>query len=246
MYRTLVTFDIDGTLLNKNPSPKKIPVKEMILKELFGIDQEPSKILGYSTIGYTDIYTAEEVIKKITNTTKAPQDLIDKYFDLYGKFYEKYFNDNDSLSIIDGVERFLSRLNNEENLYLGIVSGNNKAVGNIKINLTNIGRFFDKNLIGLGTHRNRKDIILNIINNATNIYGKIDRVIHVGDAEQDIEAADEAGVESLLVKTGPLSNKPMNRTATLTIDNFEKDYQKAIDFILNPDKNADNYYNHSL
>ena len=232
LYRTLVTFDIDGTLLNKVNNGQKIPVKRWILKELFNIDEEPSKILGYSTVGYTDIYIAEEIIKKVTKKDKAPEDLMDRYFQLYVQYYKEYYNDSKYLSKIAGVEKFLSKINKMDDVYLGLVTGNNKFVGEMKMNLSNLTKYFDKNLLRFGTHRDRKDIINSIVDKAKRMYGNIDRVIHVGDAEQDIEAADEAGVESLLVKTGPQSNKPMSRKATITVDNFVKDYKKAIDFII--------------
>ena len=202
----LVTFDIDGTLIGQGLGGiDHRNAFKYALKTLFGVDKDPNEVMGRSFVGCTDMWIGSETIKKILNKDECPQEYIDKFYQLSGDYFAEHHRGGTELT--PGVEKLLKELNATKGVHIGLVSGNVPKIGWTKLNVCNIGQYFDKNLAGLGTHMARSDIIRHVMKTAEDLYGPLTRAIHVGDAMQDVEAAQEAGAIAVAVDTGLQENK---------------------------------------
>lgn len=215
----LITFDIDGTImLAGNGGMDHRNAMRYAINTLFGIDKDPRHFLQREFDGCSDKWIAAECIKKAMGTEEASEEMIDKFYKLSGEYFVK--NHKGNSLIYPGIEAALKKLNEIPGTHVGLVSGNIPEIGWKKLSTANLDKYFDKNLGGLGTHMNRAEIIQGVVDTATKLYGKLDRVIHVGDAMQDVAAALDAGVIAVAVDTGRQQNKVFRQPA-FVFENLE-------------------------
>lgn len=204
--KILVTFDIDGTLmLAGNRGQDHRDSMRHALNVLYGINLCPSEYLQTHFAGYSDYKIVTECVRKATNKEEVTPEEIYKFYDIATEKFKEIHTGN--TIVYPGIYKALENLSQHKNVIIGLCTGNIPGIGWIKLEKTNMAKYFDRKLGGLGSHPNRADILQSVIDKATELYGKIARVIHVGDAMQDVQAALDVGALAVAVDTGSQRNK---------------------------------------
>ena len=227
MSHILVSFDIDGTLMLKTRSIGK---KEA-MKAVFQIDKNPNEIIGHSLTGYTDMEIAREIVEKLRNdhSEEEKQKLMNQYINFVGDyFYEHY--DEAPMKILDGTVQILQDLSKLDNVHIAICTGNAKKIGETKLEKTNIKGYFDSDLLGIGTHLKRSDILLDLKNKCQQKYGELIRCIHIGDSILDVDNAIEAGFIPIYVNTGAQKSKNLQQPSFF-VENLVAGHDEIISIV---------------
>ena len=93
-----------------------------------------------------------------------------------------------------------------ENVILTLCTGNFLKIGIKKLETANLINYFDLECSGFATFIDRADILKNNIQNAEKKFGKFEKIFHIGDAKQDIQAALDNNIIPIAVCTGKHKN----------------------------------------
>lgn len=201
-HKTLVTFDIDGTLMlcgNKGATHRD--AIKAIMTKFLNINQEPSQYLNVSFSGASDSWIIKLIIEKAygKNTPK-----FNEYSHQFIECAEDYFlkNFDGSLDLFPGVVEAVNALANLPNVDIGICSGNLPKIGIKKLEAAGLNQLINSPALGFGLYEERSDILKDAIEKGEKANGcKYKRVIHIGDAPQDVEAAQKCGAIPIAVST---------------------------------------------
>jgi len=193
----LILLDNDGTLV-KGLGPYVPSLRQSIL----GTFDEDVRLDLTPYHGHTDRYILRDALR--INDISYDRDSLDTCLERFGDIYEA---DESKTKLIEGVAEALPQL--AEKHYLGILTGNVKAMAMKKLNLYNLedhihfGAFGNENvdrseLVGYAIHRAKKE----------GWNGDKKDTYLVGDTILDIEAAIKAGV----IPVGVLTGKVITRT----------------------------------
>ncbi|OHT06120.1 haloacid dehalogenase-like hydrolase family protein [Tritrichomonas foetus] len=230
MKNILVTFDIDSTLLKTLQSSPHNRALQHALKEMFGVDERPAVYLNVSFSGCSDEWIVNELIKKATNSQTAEKKLRDKFVEISEKIFPDLLKQED-LIILPGIENLLENLRSHSNVTTAVCSGNLTNIGWMKIERSGLGKYFPEKASGWGEFEDRADILRAGIKSAEEKTGKkFDKIIHIGDAPQDVKAAHDVNAKAVAVKTGRYKDDDFEQPC-LIVDNAEIGYQKIVDFI---------------
>ena len=218
----LVSFDIDGTLMICDNARVHRAAFRAATFALTGEDKPVEEYLGIPLSGCSDTYCAEQVLRKFLKTDVVPQDQLDRYM----KKTEDVFLDtfDDKLDVMPGVAAMLEKLNAMPNVTVAICSGNYPRIGWKKLESAKLMKYFPDKIAGWGFYPNRAEMLKAAIEEAKRVKGhSFDRVIHVGDAPQDAQAAIDTGSIAVVVRTSrhhfQTSDFPQ---PCFIIENFEK------------------------
>lgn len=198
--RVLVTWDLDGTIMlcgNRN----KVHGDSVIygIKAITGVEKPLSWFLDNQPVsGCSDRYIAELACIK-TGTVWNEQTM-----DVFMKYAESFFVQtfDGALTVLPGVKTVLSELAKMPNVTIGICSGNPPGIGWRKLECAGLRCFFTDDVAGWGIHADRSDMLKSAIEQGEAKIGcRFDRIIHVGDAPQDADAAVSNGVIGVILKT---------------------------------------------
>ncbi|OHS93274.1 haloacid dehalogenase-like hydrolase family protein [Tritrichomonas foetus] len=196
----LVSFDIDGTLMICDNARVHRAAFRAATFSLTGEDKPVEEYLGIPLSGCTDSYVAEKVLKKFLKTDNIPEEHFVKFMKKTEEFFLDTFDDR--LDLMPGVTKLLTELNKIPNVTLAICSGNYPRIGLKKLESANLIHFFKNQIAGWGFHPNRADILRDSIKEAKKVTGHdFTRIIHVGDAPQDAQAAIDTGSIPVIVRT---------------------------------------------
>jgi phosphoglycolate phosphatase len=194
MSRSLILFDIDGTLVSG--CGEGIEPFVRAIRDVSGI-----RIAAgfHDTAGKTDRLILRELLQHQGVTPEQTEEarMLRRYLEhVRALILEKPGR------ILPGVRMFLQRLGREEHFNIGLGTGNLEAAARLKLRLHGLDEFFETG--GFGDDAlYRKDVIAAGIRKAQRRYGiDFERVIVVGDTPRDIEASKAIGVYSVAVATG--------------------------------------------
>lgn len=225
---TLVTFDIDATLLLAgNGGVAHRDAFRSILIDKFGIDQDPGEYLNVSFAGCSDIWIVTSLLKKAESESCPSKEDLDIMVDCAEEHFISNFKDE--INVLPGVFNLLEKLSEMPNVYTSICSGNLPRIGWKKLEVGNLSKYFNKDAAGWGLHIDRVDILKDAIKNSEKVYNtKFTKVIHIGDAHQDVKAAQDNGNIAIAVKTGHHDNfKP----PVFVCQTLEEGFESIIDII---------------
>jgi phosphoglycolate phosphatase-like HAD superfamily hydrolase len=197
MEKTLLLFDIDGTLLLTGGAGK------IAFEEAFEeIYQCPNAWGDLDPHGRTDPDIFDEVAQKRLGRLLS----INEFSHLmrrYEELFEKHITKSPRFTLMPGVVEILEHLSKQEVLFLSLATGNFEGAGRMKLKRGGIEHYFKAGGFGKDA-RERYKIILAAIEHSEKIAGHgfhRDRTFVIGDTEYDISAAKKAGVRQIAVLT---------------------------------------------
>jgi len=195
MLRTLLLFDIDGTLIGESQAGQAAYVKA--IKSCFNLEID---LQGYSTAGKTDILILYELLE-INGVDERKIDK-DKLVDSYLIHLEETVLHDPGI-ILPGVKKILHELIRVDDIFLALGTGNLEKAARIKLGVHSLDRYFQTGGFGSDATE-RADLIAKGIKKAVEHFGvKYQRIIVVGDTPFDVEAAKYNEIHSIAVATGP-------------------------------------------
>ncbi|EAX94760.1 haloacid dehalogenase-like hydrolase family protein [Trichomonas vaginalis G3] len=217
--KTLITFDIDGTLLNfSDKGHCYIRVFNQTFADIFGGDKNPRDYLPKRMCGATDKYLLSYMIKEITKQPETDEKLYHQFHDeIISRFVKEF---DGSISLTKGCKELLDHLSKMKNVGLGVCTGNFPEIAQKKLSSCGILDYFDKDACCFGASEERTNVLADAIASATNKHGKFSKVIHFGDTVPDYNAAlDNKAFPFLITYWGFDSHVPQ-----LNFKNTYKDF----------------------
>lgn len=198
--KTLLTFDIDGTVLNC-PGGKLIRDESFLIafKKYFNRYVSKENLFGKRTIAMTDGQTAELILNRHQGRS-SPRDISDLL-----NFYSEAFNTTYKECPIPtpGIREFLEEINKNPKFVVAFSTGCTKETAEFKVFRAGLGDLFNPFIGGFGDNHLRKLCIreakrvASIVTNAS-----IGRSFHFGDTVPDIEAALQVNSIPIGLQTG--------------------------------------------
>jgi phosphoglycolate phosphatase-like HAD superfamily hydrolase len=231
--RRLILFDIDGTLLHAGGVGRRA-----FSKAFFDLFQVEDAYEGTVARGRTD----PGLIQEISERTLGRSLSLSEYQMLRKSYVEAFRMEivhADKYRLMPGATALLRELNNSQKCALGIETGNFQETAQIKLQHGNLHHFFSSGGFGCDAggygceSQNRAQIVQTAIARAEESHGdSFDRVLVIGDAPQDIEAAKANDAAALLVLTGGVTtDDPSTAKADLVVDNLE-DLTLIVEFLM--------------
>ena len=197
----LILFDIDGTLVHA--SQLHVNAFEYTMKAVFGI----STIMDWpNSQGRTDPWIIQELARKAgVSDANISRNMI-LALDTLAKYYESHQKEETG-KILPGGTELLHEID-ERKVLRGLVTGNVEAIAFMKLRHFDLHTGFACGGFG-DNHIERSVLIRLAIKIATEKYhfetnGK--NIIYVADTPFDIQAAHDAGVRAIAVKTSASQN----------------------------------------
>lgn len=200
----LVLFDIDGILIKTGSKNHKLSFS-YAFKQIYGVDTNID-IIDHS--GKVDKQIIIEVLKKEGLDEQTIRSKIDKAMKEMEVFFESNIADG-GLSILSGVEELIKKLS-ENNVLLGITTGNLKSIAEAKLKNIDLDEYFKVGGFG-SDDEHRVNLIKIAIERAENNFNFNfnENVFVIGDTPRDIKAGKEAGVKTVAVLTGEYSEEEL-------------------------------------
>ena len=207
MNKTLLLFDIDGTLLLTGGIGKV--AFEEAFEEIFGI---PNSWGGLDPHGKTDPAIFDEVAKRELGrllTAKEFNHLMNRYETIF----EKRIEQAPRFELMPGVIEILEHLSRDQNIFLALATGNFEKAGRMKLRRGALEHYFQTGGFGKDA-RERHKIVLAGISHSEDLAGQRferNKTFVIGDTEYDITAAKVAGVRSIAVLTNGRTEKSFEK-----------------------------------
>lgn len=197
----LVLFDIDGTLVRfKTGLTRKLFSR--MSGELFGSGIPDGVIPRFA--GMTDL----QILKIVANSIGVSEsELYEKLDAIWDKMIEIYkpYSTPQYIHIMPGIEELLNLLNDEHEVFLGLITGNFEQNAYMKLRSYQLDTFFKFGGFG-NDNENRNMLPLIAIDRANKFVGNdifhSDNTIIIGDTLRDIECGRVNGIKVISVATG--------------------------------------------
>jgi phosphoglycolate phosphatase-like HAD superfamily hydrolase len=206
--KTLLLFDIDGTLLLTG-GVGKIAFEEAF-EEIFEVPDAWGSIDPH---GKTDPAIFDEVAQRVLGRLLSPGEF-DLLMERYEEIFEGCIQQAPQFELMPGVIEILEHLSRDPDIFLALATGNFERAGRMKLQRGGVEHYFQTGGFG-NDARERDKILLTAVDYSEELAKKRfekNRIFVIGDTEHDIAAAKKAGLRSIAVLTN-------NRTRK----NFEQD-----------------------
>lgn len=195
--KTLLLFDIDGTLLRADDATRRAINKTF--GEIFGIENPEQNV---PFMGRTDLGIFKDVALKLLGRPLQNGELrqvVDRYVTLLPAELELC----ESFCLMPGVPQLLHQLSLRVDVILGLETGNIEPAAYLKLKRGDIDRYFSSGGFGSDSE-DRTELIRLAIERARNRNGDIPNrnIFVIGDSPHDISAGKNAGVNTIAVGTG--------------------------------------------
>ncbi len=225
MTKKLILFDIDHTLMDVKDSHKKVFANAF--NEVLGLHVDYTI---WKFHGYTDLQIIYEILD--SNGIERNEEEIAKIIEVMIRDFKE--ENLDHAVLMEGVDALLKELSNDENVILGIVTGNVEEIAYTKLRHFKIDESF---ILGGFGHSSevRGNLVKIAIEEAESKFGKIDKndVFIIGDTIHDITAAKDNGVKAIAVATGTHDYNSLKTMNPSYLFHDLKDTKKIIDVIKN-------------
>ncbi len=197
----LILFDIDGTLVRFKPGLTRKLFSRMSA-ELFGSGIPEGVIPRFA--GMTDL----QILKIVAGSIGvSQQELSEKLNDIWEKMITIYrpYSTPQYISIMPGIKDLLQLLNDEDNIHLGLITGNFERNAYMKLRSHNLDTIFKYGGFG-DDDEDRNNLPLIAIERANKFNSTShftpENTLIVGDTLRDIECAHINNIKVLSVATG--------------------------------------------
>ncbi len=202
MNRTLVLFDIDGTLIRR---------KGDILESLARFPYANRKAFGLTdTIPLTDYlkfngYIDKAQIWEVVKDRGISRDEYEQKFPQWAQYAHEYVaTHNPRYQPTEGSAELVAKLSQNPYVDLGVITGNVEPVGRWKLAKTGFEKYFPFGLFG-GEADNRIELAKLVFDKAraffSHVYAGPDITV-VGDTEHDVRCAKAVAARAILILTG--------------------------------------------
>jgi phosphoglycolate phosphatase len=218
----LLLFDIDGTLLEGTAQP----VGEALLaalREVHGID-----VGVIRTQIATDGRTDGEIARAILVGAGVSRDRIDVLAESVResccRSAARLLPDDLSSAVLPGVRELLDRLNEQEGLKLGLLTGNYEPIARLKLARARIGGVFPPGQGAFGSDAEDRAVLPGIARRRAGTkgapYPRRETVV-IGDTPRDIACAQADGVPCVAVATGSFTSEALAAADVVASDAVE-------------------------
>jgi phosphoglycolate phosphatase len=195
--RTLVMWDIDGTLLRGGGLAMRSWQAAFV--ELTGLEWKATPQLG----GRTDLDLCAEVFSTHGVTDCTPERFFERYVELVVTNQHLLAEQG---WLMPGVREVLAKLGESPEVVQTLVTGNHPVVAAAKVGAFGLADAFDADIGGYGTDDSvRATLVRRCLERASGKYGEQFRAVVVGDTGHDVEAALANGATVVAVATGGVS-----------------------------------------
>jgi phosphoglycolate phosphatase-like HAD superfamily hydrolase len=207
MYRKLVLFDIDGTLLRVGGMNRRVLADALF--EVYGTEGSTGT---HDFSGKMD----SAIIYEVLSNGGLTGDEIAEKFDRAKATYIDLFRERarrEDITLLEGVRELLHALSARTDILLGLLTGNFEASGRHKLKLPGIDHYFPFGAFADdATDRNELPRIAH--ERARHMTGKNfspSEIVIIGDTEHDIRCARALDARSIAVATGNFSMQELSR-----------------------------------
>ncbi|RYG56361.1 HAD family hydrolase [archaeon] len=218
--RTLITFDVDGTLLSNAGAHSNAVHKTSFTAAFQAVHHVAAHIDEIPHKGMTDMMIIDRVL---TLHGVPAADIEARMADTLASMvtYCREHADGMAVEVIPGVADILARLAARKDVALGLVTGNLEAIALSKLEASGLGDYFAFGGFG-SDHRNRGELVNKAVARAREAYADLGTrldaglvtVVHVGDTVYDMKAAEYAGVRGVGVATGGVTVEQLTEALT--------------------------------
>jgi len=195
--RTLVMWDIDGTLLRGGGLAWRS--WQAAFAEVTGLEWKATPQIG----GRTDLDLCAEVFHTHGVTDCTPEQFFERYVELVLTDQHLFAEQG---WLMPGVREVLAALDDEPDVVQTLVTGNHPLVAAAKVGAFGLADAFDVEVGGYGTDDSvRATLVRRCLERASEKYGEQFRAVVVGDTGHDVDAALANGVTVVAVATGGVS-----------------------------------------
>jgi phosphoglycolate phosphatase-like HAD superfamily hydrolase len=206
----LLLFDIDGTLINAAGVGSRALKKAM--RRLFDVDES---FFHVKMDGLIDNQIIRIMLEQagVISPTQTPADA-QKYDSIVPSVFRAYLEilhdeihapaHKENASILPGVLPMLNRLDQQENIYLALLSGNIRRGAQLKLAPFDLNRYFLFGAFG-EEGKTREELVAVAIYRAMQIIGILFRqsdIYIIGDSVRDVQCARPYGIRTISVATG--------------------------------------------
>jgi phosphoglycolate phosphatase-like HAD superfamily hydrolase len=203
--RFLLLFDIDGTLLSGATDAHRDAMYEA-LRTVHSVRPDRARLASVSPAGRTDPEIARAILLACGISAARIDERADEVREQCCRAYARLCPQDLSAFVLPGVPELLTSLAGDENVVLGLVTGNYQPVARLKLARAGIGRYF---AAGQGAFGSDADDRLSLPPIARRRAGTVrrphprERTIVIGDTPRDIACAHADDVRCFAVATGP-------------------------------------------
>ncbi len=192
----LLLFDIDGTILLTNGCGRRLI--EAVLSDLC---QRPITTEGVSFSGRTDPLIVQEILTVAGVSANEIEDLLPRALKAYAERAAYHPSD---LAVLPGVRVLLTRLAQNPDVQLGLLTGNLQHTAYLKLEGAGLAEFFPFGAFG-SDHADRTRLPAIATARAEKYCGRLfagHEIIIVGDSIHDVQCGHSVGALSVAVATG--------------------------------------------
>lgn len=227
----LVLFDIDGTLISMRLGLSK-QLFQNVISSIYGLHTPLELMPDFS--GMTDLAILRDISKIINIDFSQIEKDIDKIIDLKLKVFKEYCIPK-YFTLHKGVIELIETLINNNQIVLGLLTGNAKLNAYQKINSYDLSKYFKFGAFG-DDNENRNLLPPIAISRAnefykSNVFNSHNTFI-IGDSEKDIECAKVNEIKVIATLTGGRDKEYLTSfNPDLIVDNL-LDHNMLMNFIL--------------
>lgn len=205
--KTLILFDIDGTLTNRVGDLKDSLWRyPYAAKKLFNVDLDLTVDDYMSYNGWVDKAQFWDQLKG----TGVTRENFLKKFPLYGKYAVEYFNKRKpAYETTEGSKKLLEVLFRQKDIYLGVITGNAELLAWWKLEAAGLKKFFSFGLFGDEADSRSKlaELVFDKAKKHFRFNFEPKQIVMVGDTIYDVACAKHIGAKVILVLTGGKNSK---------------------------------------
>ncbi|MGA1874435.1 MAG: HAD family hydrolase [bacterium] len=198
MEKTLLLFDVDGTLLISGGAGNRS--LNRALQQRYGISEAMKSIIPD---GKTDPAIIREIFKNNLHREPCSKEISD-ICRLYVKYLQEEIMISAGYRLLPGIFPLLEKADQTSGIFLGLLTGNLKRGAEIKLERSRLNRYFPFGGFGSDSEDRHKIARLAIFRGRKYAGQRIplNRVFIIGDTLHDIRCARSAGAKVLAVATG--------------------------------------------
>jgi phosphoglycolate phosphatase-like HAD superfamily hydrolase len=218
--RTLILFDIDGTLTRGGPAKAAF---HTAMLETFGT---AGAIESHDFSGKTDPQIARELLTEAGLDAAAVDAGLPGLWDRYIRELEARIGDN-PMKLLPGVASLIEALEAEPDVALGLVTGNIVRGAQVKLGSVGLAERFEVGGYG-SDHEIREHLPAIALERAFEAWGvrfPSESAVIVGDTHRDVECGKHQGTRTVAVATGRV---PRERLETAGADAVFDDFSDVV------------------